>query len=86
MARHKVEISGVNTANIKVLSSIWADTKPEMINMTKKLELKVYTAIEEEKLDKFLHEHKDFDKCECEDCGKCKKCYKENINLIVSIR
>ena len=76
---------GRENVNIKVLSSVWADTKPEMINMTKELELKVYTAIEDTKIDKFLQDNKSFAKCDCEECGKCQKCYRENINLIVAI-
>ena len=76
---------GKENVNIKVLSSIWADTKPEMIKMTKELELKVYTAIEAEKIDEFLEKNKNFEKCDCEACGKCKKCYCENTNLIVAI-
>ena len=76
---------GRENVNIKVLSSIWADTKPEMIKMTKELELKVYTAIEDTKIDKFLQDNKSFAKCDCEECGKCKKCYCENLNLIVAI-
>ena len=76
---------GRENVNIKVLSSIWADTKPEMIKMTKKLDLKVYTAIEGEKMDEFLRKYSTFEKCDCENCGKCKKCYCDNIDLVVEV-
>ena len=76
---------GKENVNIKVLSSIWDDTKPEMIKMTKELDLKVYTAIEGEKMDEFLKKYTTFDKCDCENCGKCKKCYCDNIDLVVEV-
>ena len=76
---------GKENVNIKVLSSIWDDTKPEMIKMTKKLDLKVYTAIEGEKMDEFLRKYSTFEKCDCENCGKCKKCYCDNIDLVVEV-
>lgn len=76
---------GKNSVNMKVLSSIWADTKPEMVELTEKLGLKVYTATEAKNIDKFLQENPSYEKCTCEECGKCKKCYVENINLIVAI-
>ena len=76
---------GRENVNIKVLSSIWDDTSEKMVELTKEMGLHVYTAIEAEKIDKFLQENTSFQKCECEDCGKCGKCYVENCSLIVAI-
>lgn len=76
---------GKDNVNIKVLSSIWADTKKEMIELTKELNLKVYTAIDGKKMSEFLNNNKDFEECKCSACGECKKCYTSNINLIVAI-
>lgn len=74
---------GKNNVNIKVLSSIWADTKKEMVELTRKLGLEVYTA--DEDVEKFVEKNKNFEVCDCSDCGKCRKCYESNISLVVKI-
>ena len=76
---------GKNSVNIKILSSIWDDTTEKMVELTRKLDLEVYTAIDGKKIDKFLQENPRFQQCKCEECGKCKKCYVENCSLIVAI-
>ena len=60
----------LKTCGIRFISSIWADTKAERINETKTLNLPIYTAFEKGLFDK------EYEKCDCENCGHCRKCYK----------
>lgn len=68
-------------ANFIVRSSIWNDTKNVMLELTKTLEMPIYTAYTKTELET-QKEKPGFFYCDCVDCGKCKACYyNENCNI-----
>ena len=50
-------------------ASIWADTKPEQLEIVRRNHWKIYTAV-----DKFRKGDK-FTRCRCKNCATCKKCW-----------
>lgn len=62
----------LKTCNIHFISSIWKDTKQKRIDETKALNLPIYTAFEKGLFDE------SYSKCNCEDCGHCRQCFKGN--------
>lgn len=63
---------GYNLAESKIrfISSIWDDTAPDRKAETEALNLPIYTAFENGLWDDT------YTKCECADCGNCRKCYR----------
>lgn len=55
--------------NLTVRFSLWSDTKPSEYAKAKAMGLPVYTAVES-----FTNEPKK-ERCECVDCGHCRKCW-----------
>ena len=55
--------------NMTVRYSLWDDTKPEELAIAESMGLPIYTAVE-----KFTNEPKK-ERCGCEDCANCKKCW-----------
>jgi hypothetical protein len=71
----------IENLNIHFTSSIWSDTSDEASELTKKLDLQVYTAFDKiTMLDNVANNG--FYECECIDCGKCTECYKDNYKKI----
>jgi hypothetical protein len=64
----------INSLNIHITSSIWNDTLPENIELTKKLKLQTFTAVTEVP-------NKSFE-CKCIDCGNCRQCYQNKVKNI----
>lgn len=70
----------LNDCGIHFLSSIWDDTKKERIEETFELNLPIYTAFEKG------HFPDGYTKCECNDCGHCRQCYKgENEKQMIAV-
>ena len=77
---------GKENVNIKFMSSIWADTKKKMIDLTNYLDLKIYTSLSEEDLKKAVN----YELCSCsagskenKTCATCKKCYEGTSNISI---
>lgn len=81
---------GKENVNIVFKSSIWDDTKPKFIEMTKELGMSVFTAV-----DKGTMEEKKYFACPSseafkgtkkeKDCGACKVCYLADTNVAIEI-
>lgn len=56
--------------NFKLRASIWDDTKPEEIEIIKRNNWNIYTAV-----DSFAKGDK-FTRCRCSDCATCQKCWR----------
>lgn len=70
---------GVNIPkNFVLMSSIWDDTKPEMVALTEKLGLPIYTAYAKG------HEPKGTLHCDCNDCANCQICIKAKTGDVVA--
>lgn len=56
--------------NFKLRASVWDDTKPEELEIIKRNNWNIYTAVESfQKGDKFT-------RCRCSDCATCQKCWR----------
>lgn len=63
---------GKNIPNVlKVRASLWADTKPEMLEIVKRNGWHTYSAV-----DKFDGSNS-YTECHCKDCGECEQCWAE---------
>lgn len=67
-------------SNFKIRFSVWDDTEPEQIEIAKRYNLPIYTAIE-----KFTDAIKPVNRCLCEDCAKCSKCWLDIDEIICEI-
>ena len=65
--------------NMTIRYSVWEDTAPEEIEIAKKLNLPIYTAV-----DKFTTE-KAVNRCLCENCSTCQKCWHDIDKLLCEI-
>ena len=55
--------------NMTIRFSLWSDTEPSQKALAEEMGLPIYTAVES-----FTNEPKK-ERCECVDCGKCRKCW-----------
>lgn len=62
--------------NFRLRASIWADTKPEQIEIVKRNGWPIYTAVEKFSDDDTFHQ------CRCSDCAGCGKCWDNTVPLI----
>lgn len=62
--------------NFSLRASVWSDTKPDQIEIIKRNNWNIYTAVE-----KFT-DNDDFHQCRCEDCAGCGKCWDNSVPLI----
>lgn len=68
--------------NFRIRASVWDDTKPEQLELIKKLGFPVYTVKNREEWKNLPRR----EKCFCADCGKCGKCWNtQNNNLYVEL-
>ena len=56
--------------NFSLRASIWSDTKPEQLEIVKRNNWNIYTAVESFKVGD------SFTRCRCKDCATCGKCWK----------
>lgn len=56
--------------NFSLRASIWNDTKPEQLEIVKRNNWNIYTAVESFKVGD------SFTRCKCKDCATCGKCWK----------
>ena len=75
---------GTFPSNFVIRSSIWADTKAEKIELTEKQEIPVYTALSAHDMDEAEKSGLQFEKCRCEDCATCGKCWDPSIKTIIT--
>ena len=57
--------------NFHLRASVWADTDAEQLEIIKRNNWNIYTAVE-----KFT-DHDDFHQCRCQDCATCGKCWSD---------
>lgn len=70
--------------NFVIRSSIWADTKAENIANTNANNIPVYTALSAHDMDEAEKNGLQFEKCRCEDCATCGKCWDNSIKTIIT--
>lgn len=69
-------------ANVHVTYSIWSDTDRADVALAESLNLQTYSAVPADGFSAVP----DTNKCLCEDCAKCAKCYRDEVkNVIVKI-
>lgn len=71
-------------SNFVIRSSIWADTKEYFVAMTEKFNIPVYTALSAHDMDIAEKNGLQFEKCRCEDCATCGKCWDRTIKTIIT--
>lgn len=81
---------GESNVNMTFKSSIWEDTKPKFVEMTKEMGMSVFTA-----MDKGTIEASNYFSCPSsevfkntekeKDCGACKVCYIANVDVAIEI-
>ena len=71
-------------SNMVVRSSIWADTKEYFKVVTEKFNFPVYTALSSHDMDIAEKQGLKFEKCRCEDCATCGKCWDKTIKTIIT--
>ena len=69
--------------NFSLRFSIWSDTRPEEIEIAKKMGLPIYTAATKEQLAKM--DPKTYFYCDCIDCGSCQACYYNGHKMIICL-
>lgn len=70
--------------NFVVRSSIWADTCKESLKLTEAFNIPIYTALSAKDMDKVESDGLKFEKCRCEDCATCGKCWDNSIKTIIT--
>lgn len=70
--------------NLIIRSSIWSDTCVKSVEITKAFDIPVYTALSAADMDKAEKNGLKFEKCRCEDCASCGKCWDNNIKTIIT--
>jgi hypothetical protein len=72
--------------NLVVRSSIWADTKPELLEMTIKNNIPIYTAATPKEMETARNNNIKFTTCHCADCANCSMCWVKDLkNIVVKI-
>lgn len=72
--------------NLVVRSSIWADTKPELLEMTVKNNIPIYTAGTSKEIETARNNNIKFTTCHCADCANCSMCWIKDLkNIVVKI-
>ena len=68
---------GVKLAdNFSLRASVWADTKPEQLNIISRNNWNIYTAVEH------FTDNDNFTQCRCEDCATCGHCWNNALKDI----
>lgn len=67
--------------NFKIRASVWADTKPELLEMAK--QYPIYTAFAGPVVDEMEKAGADFFRCTCENCSTCGACWDDSKRLII---
>ena len=70
--------------NFIIRSSLWDDTCKKALILTDVLNIPVYTALSASDMDKAEKSGLQFEKCRCEDCATCGKCWDKNIKTIIT--
>lgn len=70
--------------NFVIRSSLWADTCVDKIELTHAFRIPVYTALSAHDMDIAENNGLKFEKCRCEDCATCGKCWDKNIGTIIT--
>ena len=70
--------------NLVIRSSLWSDTCAESIQITKAFDIPVYTALSAHDMDVAESNGLEFEKCRCEDCATCGKCWDKSIRTIIT--
>lgn len=77
----QLAINGINKPNNMVVRfSVWEDTPTELLELAKKHNLPIYTAV-----DKFTADIKSQNRCLCRDCADCGKCWSKTKSIICEI-
>lgn len=63
-----------------IRSSVWDDTKEESLELTKEMDLPIYTAFTKE--DMAIALENGYTKCDCKDCANCGKCWDKSIKKL----
>lgn len=71
-------------ANLVIRSSIWADTRKDLVELTESYNIPVYTALSAHDMDVAEKNGLQFEKCRCEDCATCGKCWDKSIQTIIT--
>lgn len=71
-------------ANLVIRSSLWADTCAKSVEITKAFDIPVYTALSAHDMDVAERNGLKFEKCRCEDCATCGKCWDKSIQTIIT--
>lgn len=83
LLKEAFKIYGQENININFKSSIWADTTQENLNLTKELNLSVFTAMTKEEI-----KESKYVKCPSSNnitCDLCKLCYVKQLNTAIEI-
>lgn len=70
--------------NLVIRSSLWADTCAKSVEITKAFDIPVYTALSAHDMDIAEKQGLKFEKCRCEDCATCGKCWDSTIKTIIT--
>lgn len=70
--------------NFVIRSSIWCDTCADKVALTESFNIPVYTALSAADMDKAEKDGLKFEKCRCEDCATCGKCWNNSIKTIIT--
>ena len=71
-------------SNLVIRSSLWCDTKADKIALTEAFNIPVYTALSSRDMDIAEKNGLTFEKCRCDDCATCRKCWDKNIKTIIT--
>jgi hypothetical protein len=69
--------------NLVIRSSLWNDTKQDKIDLTAAYHIPVYTALSAADMDAAQAAGRIFEKCDCVNCGTCKKCWDKSAHEII---
>lgn len=70
--------------NFIIRASVWADTTGKNLELTSALNLPIYTALSVHDMDEAEKSGLQFEKCRCEDCATCGKCWNKDIKTIIT--
>lgn len=69
--------------NMVVRSSLWADSKPEVVMLTERLNLPIYTALSEQDMETERANGHKFAECKCENCATCGLCWNKKARDVI---
>ena len=69
--------------NLVLRSSLWVDTCEESLRITRAFDLPIYTAFTAREMDEAEERGEVFERCPCDDCANCGKCWDANIKRII---